>query len=93
MNYEAYLQSPRWRKKANAAKARALNQCQGCGRPAGIVTLNAHHRTYVRLGYEVPEDLTVLCQEACHPAITRVRGNLSRYQRNFTGRRIVESKG
>lgn len=73
VNYDRYLSSPGWRKKADAAKARALFQCQGCGRPAGIVHLNAHHRTYVRLGYEIPEDITVLCQEACHPAITAVR--------------------
>lgn len=78
VNYETYLRSARWKRKADAAKARALYQCQGCGRPSGIVTLNAHHRTYVRLGYEVPEDITVLCQEACHPAITTVRRQVLR---------------
>ena len=73
VDYERYIQSARWKRKADAAKARALWQCQGCGQPAFKVTLNAHHRTYIRLGYEVPEDLTVLCQEACHPAITKAR--------------------
>jgi len=93
VNYEAYLRSSRWRKRADAAKARALYQCQGCGRPQGVVTLNAHHRTYVRLGYEVPEDLTVLCQEACHPAITAARGRIYRSYRPLQTRRVVESKG
>lgn len=73
VDYDAYIQSPRWKRKAAAAKERALNQCQGCGRPGFLVTLNAHHRTYTRLGYEIPEDITVLCQPDCHPAITRVR--------------------
>jgi len=71
VQYDAYIRSKRWRRKASAAKVRALNRCQGCGR-AGV-TLNAHHRTYERLGYEIPEDLTVLCQDACHPAITQAR--------------------
>lgn len=73
VDYDAYLKTARWRKRADAAKERALWECQGCGRPRGIITLNAHHRTYVRLGYEIPEDLIVLCQEDCHPAITNVR--------------------
>jgi hypothetical protein len=30
--------------------------------------LNVHHRTYERRGYELPEDLTVLCV-ACHTAV------------------------
>jgi hypothetical protein len=73
VNYEAYISSATWRKKANAAKARALWQCQGCGRPQGVVHLEAHHRTYVRLGFEIPEDITILCRETCHPAITAVK--------------------
>ena len=51
VDYNAYLKTARWKRKADAAKERALWQCQGCGRPRGVVTLNAHHRTYVRLGY------------------------------------------
>ena len=72
VNYDRYLQSRRWRSKAEACKKRALYQCQGCGRPQGIVRLSAHHRTYVRLGYEIPEDLTALCQD-CHPAIQGIK--------------------
>ena len=73
VDYNQYIHSPQWKRRAEAAKERALYQCQGCGRPQGIVTLSAHHRTYTRLGYEVPEDLTVLCMESCHPVITQVR--------------------
>jgi hypothetical protein len=73
VNYDVYIRSAAWRRKANAAKKRALWQCQGCGRPQGVVNLDAHHRVYTRLGYEIREDITVLCREACHPAITQVR--------------------
>lgn len=73
VDYGTYIKTEAWKKKARLAKERALWQCQGCGRPHGIITLNAHHRTYARLGYEIPEDLVALCQEDCHPAITSIR--------------------
>jgi hypothetical protein len=73
VDYETYIRSAAWKRKADAAKERAMWRCQGCGRPQGIISLSAHHSVYARLGYEIPEDLTVLCQEACHPAITQVR--------------------
>lgn len=63
--YETYIQSPEWRAKANAAKQRAGFRCQVCNRPASQVQLDAHHRTYDRLGNELPEDITVLCHD-CH---------------------------
>lgn len=71
VNYETYIRSSRWKKKADAAKARAGWRCQGCNRHRGQVTLEAHHRTYERLGFELPGDITVFCP-ACHEAITQV---------------------
>lgn len=65
INYYSYIKSTEWRKKADEAKSRAGHRCQVCNRPQSIVTLNAHHRTYERLGNERPEDITVLCHE-CH---------------------------
>ena len=63
VDYATYIQSDEWRAKADAARARAGYRCQVCNQ--GEVQLDAHHRTYERLGSERPEDITVLCH-ACH---------------------------
>lgn len=65
LDYHEYIRSPEWREKAEAAKERAGQRCQVCNRPRTEVTLDAHHRTYERLGREMPEDITVLCRD-CH---------------------------
>ncbi len=65
VNYYEYIQSAEWRQKAHEAKQRAGYRCQVCNRPATEVVLDAHHRTYERLGNEHPEDITVLCRN-CH---------------------------
>lgn len=67
VNYKAYIRSKVWKKKAEAAKIRAGNRCQLCNRPRSEVQLEAHHRTYERLGNELPGDITVLCRD-CHQA-------------------------
>ena len=63
VNYGEYLKSSRWKKKARAARKRAGQRCQLCY--ADDVPLEVHHRTYMRLGWEVPGDLVALCGE-CH---------------------------
>lgn len=65
VRYREYIQSTTWRKKAEEAKARAGNRCQVCNRSRAEVQLEAHHRTYERLGNELSEDITVLCRD-CH---------------------------
>ncbi len=62
--YEKYIQSPEWRIRADMAKYRAGFLCQSCGKTSD---LQAHHRTYERLGHELPDDIEVLCSE-CHKA-------------------------
>jgi Pyruvate/2-oxoacid:ferredoxin oxidoreductase delta subunit len=64
--YQAYIRSEDWRQKAERAKKRAGYRCQVCnhGTSDGRL-LEAHHRTYERLGNEQPMDITVLCDE-CH---------------------------
>lgn len=57
LDYETYINSPEWRMKARRAKEEA-GQCAVCTR---TTSLEVHHRTYVRLGYEHPADLVVLC--------------------------------
>ena len=62
-DYRAYIKnSPEWRTKADEIKDYFGNKCQLCNKN-GI--LHAHHRTYKRVGEELPEDITVLC-EKCH---------------------------
>lgn len=61
-DYHTYIQSDAWRKRANECKRRAGYRCQLCN---GTDRLEAHHRTYERLGREEPGDLTCLCRE-CH---------------------------
>lgn len=62
VDYYEYIKSAEWKSKADAAKERAGGKCQICNKAGN---LNAHHRTYERLGKELPEDITVLCRD-CH---------------------------
>jgi hypothetical protein len=68
-NYYAYIKSPAWKRKADAAKKRAGYRCQVCN---GENRLEAHHRTYDNLGHEKPEDITVLCHK-CHELFSRAK--------------------
>lgn len=60
--YETYIHSAEWRARADAAKDRAGYRCQVCHSNRRI---EAHHRTYERLGHELDSDITVLCDD-CH---------------------------
>lgn len=60
--YVEYLSSPHWLDVRRSAMERARRRCQVCN---GTRLLQVHHRTYARIGRELPEDLTVLCDE-CH---------------------------
>jgi hypothetical protein len=60
--YYAYIKSDAWKRRADAAKDRAGWRCQVCYSDG---LLDAHHRTYDRLGNEMDSDITVLCRE-CH---------------------------
>lgn len=63
MPYLEYLQTPEWEEKRKAALARAGYHCQVCN--AGNTPLHVHHRTYIRRGYELDQDLITLCAD-CH---------------------------
>jgi hypothetical protein len=69
--YRQYLQSDDWRRRADAAKARFGGRCALCN---AIANLQAHHRTYERVGHEAPDDLTALCDD-CHSAYHRWRAS------------------
>lgn len=62
--YEDYVRSAAWRQRARDCKTRAGWRCEGCGSKND---LQAHHRTYARLGRERPSDLVCLC-DGCHRA-------------------------
>lgn len=60
--YRDYLRSPHWRDMQARYRASRLPQaCLGCNEP----NFQLHHRSYVRLGHELLEDLIPLCDE-CH---------------------------
>lgn len=65
--YAGYLQSPAWRARRTYYVAKALGRCQLCNQPGGPggQGLEAHHRTYERLGSELDCDVIVLCAR-CH---------------------------
>lgn len=63
MPYTEYLQSPEWRERRKQALDWARNACQLCN--STQEPLHVHHRTYDRLGAELPADLVVLCKD-CH---------------------------
>jgi hypothetical protein len=72
-DYHAYLLSPEWKSKRDAQIRDAGGRCQVCN---SRYRLNCHHRTYERIGRELPEDLVVLC-EVCHGIFHR-NGRLAR---------------
>lgn len=70
IDYHEYINSPAWKEKAKAAKIAANYRCQICNTVGTDSTLNAHHRTYERLGNELPKDITVLCKK-CHELFSK----------------------
>lgn len=62
MKYEDYLQTPEWKAKREEILDRDEHRCRLCNTTE---KLRVHHRTYIRLGDEDPNDLTTLCDD-CH---------------------------
>jgi 5-methylcytosine-specific restriction endonuclease McrA len=62
MKYSDYLTTHHWKEVARVTKDRAGHRCQLCNSERN---LEAHHRTYERLGREDEGDVTVLCN-TCH---------------------------
>lgn len=60
--YPTYLLTEHWERVRRHALARGEYRCEECD--AGS-SLDVHHRTYERLGEELPSDLEVLCR-SCH---------------------------
>jgi hypothetical protein len=62
MSYREYLRTPEWREKREATYARFDHRCAFCNSSGD---LHAHHRTYERVGRELPDDLTAV-YPSCH---------------------------
>jgi 5-methylcytosine-specific restriction endonuclease McrA len=60
--YLAYLRSPWWTARKAAVRKYRGDHCERCH---CRYRLELHHRTYKRLGRELPEDVELLCW-ACH---------------------------
>ena len=73
-DYQTYIRSDEWRKKASEAKVKVGQRCQICNRHKDEITLDAHHRTYEHLGNERAGDITVLCRD-CHELYETAKKN------------------
>ena len=62
MPYEDYLLTDEWKARAERTKARWNWECALNERHTAV---DAHHRTYVRRGRELADDIIPLCRE-CH---------------------------
>jgi 5-methylcytosine-specific restriction endonuclease McrA len=72
LTYNEYIQSDAWRRSdARLSELKAAEyRCRLCNAEATDgCPLEVHHRTYERLGRELPTDLTALCRE-CHKIVT-----------------------
>lgn len=66
-DYDDYLTSDEWAVRRTYYIAKAMGRCQICNKAGGPNGrgLNAHHRTYARVGAELDADVVVLCRD-CH---------------------------
>lgn len=63
MSYAEYLQTAEWDATRRETLYLAHNRCARCF--SRDLPLDAHHKTYERLGEEIPSDLEALCRP-CH---------------------------
>ena len=73
LHYESYITGDAWRhSQARSAELLASGgRCRLCNDGRASTTLTVHHRTYERLGCEIADDLTTLC-EPCHDTVTNM---------------------
>lgn len=62
--YEEYLKTDWWRKRRLRSFILTGDKCNRCN---ATTNLQAHHKTYARIGKELDSDLEVLCR-FCHLA-------------------------
>lgn len=78
MRYRQYIASDAW--LTSPARYEALRsarfRCRICNAPSSEIILQVHHRTYVNLGDESPDDLTALCRDCHHDVHNFLRARL-----------------
>jgi hypothetical protein len=82
MGYKEYLASPEWKELADKVKSRD-KCCVLCGRTE---QLEAHHRTYERIGVEELDDLVTVCNPChvlFHAAVKVMAPPLGKYVKDF----------
>lgn len=82
MGYSEYLASPEW--KALADKVKARDKC--CVLCSSTKELEAHHRTYERIGIEEMDDLVTVCNPChalFHAAVKVMAPPMGRYVEDF----------
>jgi 5-methylcytosine-specific restriction endonuclease McrA len=71
--YNAYMRSEEWQRMRSYILETRGARCEWCGAPGTQI----HHRTYERLGHELPIDLQVLCRQ-CHAEADIERAKIGR---------------
>jgi hypothetical protein len=84
-NYDDYLRTIRWKRLSEETKRLAGFRCQICN---SNKNLNAHHRTYERLGEELQSDLVCLCN-ACHKLFHEKMSKKETHKSSTLGRMIT----
>lgn len=69
--YLTYMRSPQWQIRRREHLESAEGWCEVCKKAKAC---QVHHFTYVRLGYESPEDLCAVCVECHHRLHTSILG-------------------
>ena len=64
-DYDDYLGSAAWHRVKAHYRKLVIESCELCG---GEDSLDLHHRTYERVGEEIPSDLAWLCRK-CHTMV------------------------
>lgn len=63
--YKQALASKHWKSLRAIALSGTGGRCEGCGTHESETSLELHHKTYERLGWELPNDVELLCP-GCH---------------------------
>ena len=80
--YQKYLKSDKFKEVKSIVHKRDNERCVCCHRESGgKITLQVHHTEYTHLGCggELEANDCILLCNICHNALSRARGNLSRW--------------
>jgi hypothetical protein len=76
--YNDHLASEEWRELKREVILERGEVCEHCGKTSRKLQL--HHKTYVRLGNELLDDLELLCEE-CHIVADEERASANKQKR------------